>query len=92
MLVQVKLLQLLVIRDRNSGILIRGYLMDSLLDIVLGMLHISLLGCLMLMGIDFLEEMLKIGMSMLKVQKQRQQELKHLSMLLKFEGLLFMVL
>gem|GEM_PF-1947556 len=58
----VKQLQLLITSDRNSGILIRDCLMVLLLDIVLGMLHIFLLGCLILMEIGSLEEMLRIGM------------------------------
>ena len=54
--------------------------MDLLLVIVLGMLHLFLLGCMMLMVLGILEEMLRIGMQMHKVQLQKLQELKLLEL------------
>ncbi len=54
-------------------------------DIVLGMRLISLLGCLMLMEIDSLVEMQKIGIEMHRVQPQKLLELRLLVQLQKYE-------
>ena len=69
--------------DKNNGTLIRDFLMVLLLVIVLGMQLMFLLGCMMLMVLGFLEEMLRIGMQMHKVQLQKLQGLKLLELLQK---------
>lgn len=65
----------------QGGIIIRKFQMDSLLVSVRGMLLLNLLGCLMRMVIEVLEEMQETGILMLKrldIKLVRLQELVQL--------------